>query len=116
MLTIQLLKEFGANTAEGLGRCMNNETFYLRLVGMGLADAGFEKLLAAARADDRQAAFEAAHALKGVLGNLSLTPLYRPVETLTELLRAGNAADAAVAPLRAELDLQRKKLEEICAG
>ena len=95
MLTIQLLKEFGANTAEGLGRCMNNETFYLRLVGMGLADAGFEKLLAAAWADDRQAAFEAAHALKGVLGNLALTPLYTSASEITELLRSGRDADYA---------------------
>ena len=32
MLTIDSLRRFGANTEEGLSRCMDNEDFYLRLV------------------------------------------------------------------------------------
>ena len=87
MLNIDTLKACGANTEEGLGRCFNNETFYLRLVRMGLADPNFDKLSAAMADDDAQAAFEAAHALKGSIGNLSLTPIYEPVSQLTELLR-----------------------------
>ena len=47
MLTIDALKAYGANTDEGMARCFNNEAFYLRLVGMGLADANFDKLKAA---------------------------------------------------------------------
>ena len=42
---------------------------------------------------DLKAAFEAAHALKGVLGNLSLTPLYTPVVEITELLRSNTDMD-----------------------
>ena len=87
MLTIDALKAYGANTDEGLARCFNNEAFYLRLVGMGLADANFDKLKAAMEAGDTAAAFEAAHALKGSIGNLSLTPIFEPVSALTELLR-----------------------------
>ena len=34
MITIDKLQQFGADTREGLGRCMNNEAFYLRLVNM----------------------------------------------------------------------------------
>ena len=93
MLTIESLRNFGADTAQGLGRCMNNEAFYLRLVNMGLDDANFGRLEAAVQNGDRKAAFEAAHALKGVLGNLSLTPLYEPVSEMTELLRADRDAD-----------------------
>ena len=93
MLSIDTLQQFGANTREGLGRCMNNETFYLRLVNMGLDDASFDRLEAALRNDDRKAAFEAAHALKGVMGNLALTPLYEPISELTELLRGESGAD-----------------------
>jgi HPt (histidine-containing phosphotransfer) domain-containing protein len=93
MLSIDMLQQFGANTREGLGRCMNNETFYLRLVNMGLDDASFDRLEAALRNDDRKAAFEAAHALKGVMGNLALTPLYEQLSELTELLRADSDAD-----------------------
>lgn len=93
MLSIDMLQQFGANTREGLGRCMNNETFYLRLVNMALDDASFDRLEAALRSDDRKAAFEAAHALKGVMGNLALTPLYESLSKLTELLRADSDAD-----------------------
>ena len=105
MLTIDALRQFGANTGEGLGRCLNNEAFYLRLVNMGLDDAGFGKLSDALAAGDTKAAFEAAHALKGVLGNLGLTPLYEPDSELTELLRSGADADypALVADLLARL-------------
>ena len=87
MLSVEALKEFGANTEEGLGRCFNNEAFYLKLVGMGLADANFDRLKAALEAQDAEAAFEAAHALKGSIGNLALTPIYTPVCALTEKLR-----------------------------
>ena len=87
MLTIEMLKKFGADTEDGLKRCMNNEAFYLRLVNMGLADRNFDRLAAAVEAGRAGEAFEAAHALKGVMGNLSLTPLYEPLSKLTEALR-----------------------------
>ena len=44
MITLDALKQYGANTAEGLARCLKNETFYLRMVGMALADKNFDKL------------------------------------------------------------------------
>ena len=93
MITIDTLQQFGADTRQGLERCMNNEAFYLRLVNMGLDDKNFDKLKQAVRAGDRKAAFEAAHALKGVMSNLSLTPLCERVAELTELLRADRDAD-----------------------
>ena len=36
-MTIDDLRNFGANVDEGLARCFGNESFYLRLVGMGLS-------------------------------------------------------------------------------
>ena len=113
MLTLDVLKAFGANVDEGLNRCMNNEQFYIRLIGMALADPGFEKLETALGAGDVKAAIEAAHALKGVLGNLSLTPLYVPTSELTELLRAGTAA--GYEPYLQEILSQREKLKALCA-
>lgn len=93
MITLDALREYGANTAEGLERCMNNEAFYLRFVNMALEDKGFDALKTAIEAGDKKASFEAAHALKGLLGNLSLTPIYDIVVELTERLRAGEDAD-----------------------
>ena len=87
MITIDTLKAFGADTKSGLTRCMNSEAFYLRLVNMELGDKNFEKLAAAMAAGDAVTAFEAAHAIKGAAGNLSLTPIVAPVSELTELLR-----------------------------
>lgn len=108
MLTIDALHEFGANTKEGLSRCMGNEAFYLRMVKLAAADGNFEKLAQAAESGDVDAGFEAAHALKGVLANLALTPICTPVSELTELLRGRAPVDfraqaAAVLALRDEL-------------
>jgi len=93
MLTIENLKAFGANTEEGVVRCVNNESFYLTMVGKAISDANFEKLEQAIQTNDLDAGFEAAHALKGILGNLSLTPILEPVQEITELLRARSEAD-----------------------
>ena len=114
MLSIDALKEFGADTEEGLGRCMKNEGLYLRLVGMVIDDAGYAKLSDALSAGDLKAAFEAAHALKGVLGNLSLTPVYNPVSELTELLRKPDPADAdKYQPLLDEILRQKDALSAL---
>ena len=40
-MTIDDLKRFGANTEEGIHRCMGNENFYLRLVKMMPKDQNF---------------------------------------------------------------------------
>ena len=95
MLTVDALREFGADVADGLGRCMNNEGFYLKLVNMALDDGGFDKLSQALETGDVKEGFEAAHALKGILANLSLTPLLTPVSEMTEILRAGSAEGCA---------------------
>ena len=86
-MTLDALRAYGANTAEGVARCMNNEPFYLRMVAMALADKNFDALTAAINAGNATAAFEAAHALKGSVGNVSLTPIYKPLCELTEQLR-----------------------------
>ena len=89
MLTIDSLKAYGANTNEGLARCMNMEPFYLRVVGMlrDDVDGSFDKLKNAMAARDANAAFEAAHALKGSTGNVGLTPIFKPVCTLSDMLK-----------------------------
>ncbi len=92
-MTLDDLVAFGANVEEGLGRCMGNEAFYLRLVESVKDEKGFDNLKSALDAGNLGEAFSAAHALKGVLGNLSLTPLYEPMSEITELLRAETQMD-----------------------
>ena len=93
MLTVQSLREFGANVDEGLTRCMGREDFYLRLVRMAREDSNMRKLREALDKNDLDAAFEAAHALKGVMANLALTPVLKPVSEITECLRSRTQMD-----------------------
>lgn len=77
-MTIDDLVAFGANTSEGMKRCLNKEDFYLRMVKKVPADSNFQKLFDAIKTGDLNTAFEASHALKGVVGNLALSPLFTP--------------------------------------
>ncbi|MBP5606979.1 MAG: Hpt domain-containing protein [Lachnospiraceae bacterium] len=92
-MTIEDLRAYGANVEEGLGRCINNEAFYLKLVGKAVADPAFGQLEKAVADKDLDEAFEAAHKLKGALGNLALTPVYEPLCEMVELLRKREDAD-----------------------
>ena len=112
MITIEKLEEFGVDTKEGLTRCMNNQTFYFKMLKMGLANDQFEKLESALAANNFEEAFEAAHALKGVLGNLALTPIYKPLAEMTEMLRAKKTADY-VEMYKPVLDLRNQLLEMV---
>ena len=87
-MNIEKLRELGANTDEGLERCMGMEDFYLEMIELGLKDERFEALGKSLEEGDLDGAFEHAHALKGVVGNLALTPLYETVSEITENLRA----------------------------
>ena len=108
-MTIESLKAYGANTNEGLTRCMNNKSFYLRMVSMALADKNFDKLKAAMEAKDAHAVFEAAHALKGSIGNVALTPIYKPVCALTELMRGKDELASGSKELLGQIMEQREK-------
>ena len=107
MLTIENLKALGANTDEGLARCLGKEDFYLRMVSMALADEGFEKLQDAVQNGDLNEGFERAHALKGVLSNVSLTTLAEPVSEITEELRARNDIDYSALLNRIDEELKK---------
>ena len=112
-MTIDMLTIYGANTKEGLQRCMNNESFYLRMVRMIPGDAHFQSLYDAIEAGDLTTAFEAAHALKGSTGNLALTPIFTPISEITELLRARTKTDYT--PLIEAIRDGQNKLRDICA-
>lgn len=113
MLTIDALKACGADTESGLARCLGNEDFYLKLVGKALSDDGFERLQEAVSAGDLDAAFERAHALKGVVGNLSLTNLMTPISEITEDLRARRDLDYSgiMEKITAEISALRALIE-----
>ena len=112
-MTIEDLIAFGANTNEGLQRCMNKEDFYLRMVKKVPGDANFQKLYDAMAVGDLAAAFDAAHAIKGATGNLSLLPIFNPVSEMTELLRTRTQTDYSA--LLEAIRKGRDELELICS-
>ncbi len=113
MITIEKLNAFGADTADGLERCFGNESLYLKLVTTIPDDSTFERLEQKIAAKDLDGAFEAAHALKGVLGNLSLTPLYTLAVEITELLR--NRTQMDYSALLVKFFEKRDELGKLCA-
>ncbi|MBQ8698111.1 MAG: Hpt domain-containing protein [Schwartzia sp.] len=93
MLTLEKMQELGIDPKEGLTRCMNNEVFFFKMIAMAVANEYFDTLGYSLEKKDFDSAFEAAHALKGVIGNLALKPIYDPLAEMTELLRAKKDAD-----------------------
>ncbi|MBQ7582891.1 MAG: Hpt domain-containing protein [Lachnospiraceae bacterium] len=112
MITLEALREFGADTEKGLAMCMGNEALYLRLVSTVPAEPRFADLARALDEKNYDAAFDAAHALKGVLGNLSLMPLFETASKITEHLRGRSDMDYSA--LMSELLAEKEKLEKLC--
>lgn len=59
-----------------------------------LEDKSYGELLTAMQENDYEAAFRAAHTVKGICQNLSLTKLYEISEQLTQALRIENYREA----------------------
>lgn len=81
------LQAYGADYKATMERFMGNEALYMRLLDMLFKDDSLHKLGDALDAGDLTQAFEAAHTLKGVVGNMGLKPLYEAVCTIVEPLR-----------------------------
>lgn len=88
------LRAAGIGVDEALRRFMNNEALLTRFLGKFADDGNYKGLKEALERGDEKAAFEAAHTLKGVAGNLSLERLYKAASAQTELLREGRLEEA----------------------
>ena len=111
MITIDGLKQLGADTESGVTRCMGMEDFYIKLVNMALDSDEYGKLRSAVEARNLKEGFEHAHALKGMLGNVSLTNLLNPVLEMTEALR--HEEDRDYSALLDQMDEELGKLKAL---
>ena len=84
----RLFLEYGADYQRTMRRFMGNEALYYRLLPKLFQDSSLKQLGEALESNNMQAAFEAAHTLKGVAANLGLTPLYEAVCEIVEPLRS----------------------------
>jgi chemotaxis protein histidine kinase CheA len=87
------LTEYGADVTGAKERFMGDEELYRQCIEMFRADESFDNLKKAIDAKDYKAAFEYAHTLKGVAGNLGLTPMFGVICAIVEPLRAGDYSD-----------------------
>ncbi|MBO6129855.1 MAG: Hpt domain-containing protein [Pseudobutyrivibrio sp.] len=111
MLTIEVLRQFGANVDEGLERCMGDGDFYLELIPDALVESYYKSIEDLILSNDYHQAFEVAHSLKGILSNLALTPILEPVSEITEGLRANKEMDYS--PYISDMWAKRNKLLEM---
>lgn len=89
-----LLLDGGINVDEALGRFLGNETLMMKFLLLFPGDETFSSLRQAMERSDTAGAFQAAHTLKGVVGNLSMERLYGRTCDLVEDLRDGDLAAA----------------------
>lgn len=88
------LEAAGIDVASALERMMGSEALLERLLGKFLDDPQYPALLAALEQGDLEGAVSAAHTLKGVCGNLSMTGLYGQFTRQVDALRAGDLSGA----------------------
>lgn len=72
---LQGLQDAGIDVEGALSRLMNNEGFFLKMLGKFIEDKTYQSLETAYEAKDMQGVLHAAHALKGVSSNLGMTRL-----------------------------------------
>ena len=101
------LEESGADVEATLKRFMGNDAIYLKFLGKFPNDSNYANLGANMEAKNFEEAYKCAHALKGVVGNLGLTPIFDNVSALVEELR--NKTNADVDAARADEEWQRVK-------
>lgn len=88
------LKALGADVDDGLARCMNNKSLFERLLKKVPDNIEKLEVLSFIDAGDYATAFSNAHTIKGVAGNLSLTPLFTAYSEIVALLRADKPDEA----------------------
>ncbi len=106
------LKELGVNTEEALKRFSGNSSLYIRMVGKFPASIQGLDVMPYIESGEIDKAITNAHTIKGVTGNLSITPLFNAYTQIVSDLRAGNA-DSAKEVLQNILPRQDKIIEFI---
>ena len=99
---------------EGVVRRLSSDALVARFAGKFLQDQSFAQLEGAMGEGDVQAAFVAAHTLKGVCQNLGFDNLFVPAVEITEALRANDmeAARPLFPAVKEQYDLTVSALSE----
>jgi HPt (histidine-containing phosphotransfer) domain-containing protein len=89
------------NAVEGQKRVMNNFKLYHRLLAKFRAENNLDELAAALSAGDYEKAQGAAHTIKGIAANLSLSELYKQAVEIEVQIKGKSVAPDAMDNLSA---------------
>ncbi len=115
----EIFDAYGGDYSTTMGRFMGNEAMYLRFLDMLFQDKSLQQLGNSLEAGDMKGAFAAAHTLKGVAGNMGLTPLHQAVCTIVEALRTGEESggySALYGAIEAEFQRADELREQLRGG
>jgi HPt (histidine-containing phosphotransfer) domain-containing protein len=85
---------------EGVKRVLNNDRLYVKLLAKFKAETSLDDLDAALTAGDMEKARAAAHTVKGVAANLSLTELYKQALEIETQIKAGSVKEGMLETVR----------------
>ncbi|WP_167957889.1 Hpt domain-containing protein [Anaerosporobacter faecicola] len=84
---LEELKQKGCNVDTTLERFLGDEDFFLECYEILLHDPNFKELGEELQEHHVEQAFEKAHALKGVIANMGVTPILTSIIPIVEKLR-----------------------------
>lgn len=108
----EILTRYEVDYRVTLARFLNDEKFYMKCFEMFLRDDNLDKLGGALEQGKLDDAFVYAHTLKGVVGNMGFTPMYRAVCAIVEPLRS-RSADADYCRLYADLTAEADRVKKM---
>ena len=102
MTVRECYEKMGGNYEDVLSRLRTDERI-VRFLGKVASDESFTLLCNSIEEKNMEEAFRAAHTLKGICLNLSITKLQESASRLTEALRGKTEFNSAVEPLLEEV-------------
>lgn len=88
------LIEYVSDIDDVMKRFVEDEDFYIECLELFFEDDNLEKLKTAIDNNDIHEAFNAAHTIKGIAGNLGLAPVFNLVSELVEDFRVNKMENA----------------------
>ena len=110
-----IFEAYGGDYETTMNRFTGKENLYLKILNMLMQDDNMQKLEAGLQKGDLSGAFNAAHTLKGIAGNLGLTPFFESVCRIVEPLRAAEQRDDYLSMFK-DIQLEFKKVEQLRAN
>jgi len=103
------------NFAEGVKRIMNNTKLYVKLLGKFKNDTKLDDLEAAVVSGDMEKSQAAAHTIKGLAANLSMTELFNQCLELENQIKSGSPKTEQLETVKNVFDATLREIDKVLA-